>query len=151
LFRGSRRAHDRGIIHRDLSPDNIILPEGDVDRAKLIDFGIAKSANPGDATVVGSSFAGKVLLRLARAGRSVRRPGRCALGYLQPRARPRGGRDRLRQALEMGASPPPSSRPASGFPISPRCPPGLRPVLEPMLQAAAGRPARLDAANCWWL
>src|SRR5205823_1442271 len=50
---------DRGIIHRDLSPDNIILPEGDVDRAKLIDFGIAKSANPGDATVIGSAFPGK--------------------------------------------------------------------------------------------
>jgi eukaryotic-like serine/threonine-protein kinase len=59
LAQGLAAAHDRGIIHRDLSPDNIILPEGDVDRAKLIGFGIAKSANPGEATVIGSAFAGK--------------------------------------------------------------------------------------------
>ncbi|MGZ3456659.1 MAG: protein kinase domain-containing protein, partial [Polyangiales bacterium] len=35
-------AHARGIVHRDLKPANVFLVEGEVDRAKLIDFGIAK-------------------------------------------------------------------------------------------------------------
>lgn len=35
-------AHEKGVIHRDLSPDNIILPDGDIAKAKIIDFGIAK-------------------------------------------------------------------------------------------------------------
>ncbi len=52
-------AHDKGIFHRDISPDNIILVDGKVEQAKIIDFGIAKSSDPGDRTVVGGDFAGK--------------------------------------------------------------------------------------------
>jgi serine/threonine protein kinase len=56
---GFNAAHERGIIHRDVSPDNIIVPQGDVARAKIIDFGIARSTQIGDATIIGSGFAGK--------------------------------------------------------------------------------------------
>src|SRR6185436_14665467 len=56
---GLQAAHERGIIHRDVSPDNIILPGGDVSRAKIIDFGIARSTQLSDGTVIGSGFAGK--------------------------------------------------------------------------------------------
>jgi len=56
---GLQAAHDKGIVHRDLSPDNIILCDGDVARAKIIDFGIARDLQPGTRTLIGSDFAGK--------------------------------------------------------------------------------------------
>ena len=56
---GLQAAHERGIIHRDVSPDNIIVPGGDVARAKIIDFGIARSTQLSQGTVIGSGFAGK--------------------------------------------------------------------------------------------
>jgi predicted Ser/Thr protein kinase len=56
---GLAAAHEKGIYHRDISPDNIILVEGKTELAKIIDFGIAKSTDAGDRTVVGQDFAGK--------------------------------------------------------------------------------------------
>jgi hypothetical protein len=35
-------AHGRGIIHRDLKPSNLFLVAGDLDRVKILDFGIAR-------------------------------------------------------------------------------------------------------------
>jgi serine/threonine protein kinase len=56
---GLNAAHERGIIHRDVSPDNIIVPQSDVARAKIIDFGIARSTQIADATIIGTGFAGQ--------------------------------------------------------------------------------------------
>ena len=56
---GLKVAHDRSIVHRDLSPDNVILRDGDPAKAVVIDFGIAKDTNPGAETIVGNEFAGK--------------------------------------------------------------------------------------------
>ncbi len=35
--------HARGLVHRDLKPSNVFIPDGDLGRAMLIDFGIART------------------------------------------------------------------------------------------------------------
>lgn len=65
LASGLAAAHELGKIHRDLSPDNILLPDGRLDHAKIIDFGIAKNLDVTNLesaakTIVGSGFAGKL-------------------------------------------------------------------------------------------
>uniref|UniRef100_UPI0018728636 serine/threonine-protein kinase n=1 Tax=Pelagibius marinus TaxID=2762760 RepID=UPI0018728636 len=59
LARGLAAAHDKGVIHRDMSPDNIILGNGDLAQAKIIDFGIAKLADSSATTIIGDDFAGR--------------------------------------------------------------------------------------------
>ena len=87
----SRSRTTRASIHRDISPDNVILPGGDVDKAKIIDFGISKMADPEAEDHRRRRFRGQVLLRLARTARHVRRQGRRPFRHLQPRAGAGGG------------------------------------------------------------
>jgi serine/threonine protein kinase len=48
VCKGLRRAHEVGLIHRDLKPPNIFLTrEGEEEIVKILDFGIAKSTAPG--------------------------------------------------------------------------------------------------------
>ena len=60
LAEGLRAAHALGAIHRDMSPDNVLLEHGRLDRARIIDFGIAKDLDPGQKTIIGDGFAGKL-------------------------------------------------------------------------------------------
>ena len=53
-------AHAHGVVHRDISPDNLIMPDGDVRSAKVIDFGIARARRAGEETILGGGFAGKL-------------------------------------------------------------------------------------------
>jgi len=46
ILAGLDAVHGAAIMHRDLKPSNVILEEGDIERPKLIDFGIAKPLDP---------------------------------------------------------------------------------------------------------
>ena len=54
VARGLARAHEHGIVHRDVKPGNImVMPDGE---AKLLDFGIAKLGGGGDLTQTGTTL-----------------------------------------------------------------------------------------------
>lgn len=59
VLTGLHAVHEAGAVHRDLSPDNIMLPGGDLGQAKIIDFGIVKELDPDKGTIIGDTFAGK--------------------------------------------------------------------------------------------
>lgn len=47
-------AHGRGILHRDIKPGNLFLVNGQLDRIKVLDFGLAHVVNPKARTCAGA-------------------------------------------------------------------------------------------------
>ena len=60
VCRALTRAHERGIVHRDIKPDNIFLCDGDDGEpfVKVLDFGIAKHAEQAESggTITGQAI-----------------------------------------------------------------------------------------------
>jgi len=132
LADGLAAAHEKGVIHRDISPDNIILPGRDLSQAKIIDFGISKMADPEAKTIVGDDFAGKYSYvspeQLGMFGGEV--DGRSdiySLGLVLAAAA-------IGEPLDMGMSPISVIEARRGVPDLGRVPADLRRDLEAMLQ-----------------
>lgn len=60
LADGLASIHALGIVHRDVAPDNIMVPDDDILGAKFIDFGLASNTIGTEKSVLGSDFAGKL-------------------------------------------------------------------------------------------
>ncbi|MGK3966474.1 protein kinase [Sorangium sp. So ce118] len=83
--------HERGIVHRDVTPGNIFLPGGAVESAKIVDFGIARSG--AGAGLAGAGLAGADLAVRPRGAGVLRRGERAGArsgvtlgtpGYMAP-------------------------------------------------------------------
>lgn len=59
LAAGLAAIHAAGFVHRDVSPDNILLPDDNPAAAKIIDFGVAAELRGGVTPRDGLDFAGK--------------------------------------------------------------------------------------------
>ncbi|HEY3912446.1 MAG TPA: protein kinase [Stellaceae bacterium] len=138
LASGLAAAHEIDIVHRDVSPENVLLPEGRVDRAKLIDFGIAKAMGPkaissANATVLGGEFAGKYSYVSPEqiglfGGRVDLRSDIYSLGLVLAAAAIGFGRK-----LDMGSSAATMIAARQRVPDLSEVPAPLRPVIAPML------------------
>jgi serine/threonine protein kinase len=131
---GLAAAHELGIVHRDISPDNIIVPRGDITAAKLIDFGIAKSSERSDPTLIGTDFAGKFSFVSPEqaglfGGIVDARSDIYSLGLVLSAAALGFG-----QRLNMGNSPATVVLARQTVPDLTRLPTSLRPLIEHMLQ-----------------
>ncbi|MDC3959583.1 protein kinase [Polyangium jinanense] len=47
-------AHARGVVHRDIKPSNLFLERGEIDRVKVLDFGVARDRGRGRLTLTGT-------------------------------------------------------------------------------------------------
>jgi hypothetical protein len=146
LGHGLAAVHARGIIHRNISPSDIILPDGDVNRAKLIDFGIAQSMDPGDATLIGVDALAKHAYaspeQLGLFGGSIdSRSDIYSLGLVLAAASIGFGK-----TLDMGNNPGTMIAARQRLPDLSAVPARLRPIIAPMLEARPeARPPSLQA------
>ncbi|WP_295391114.1 protein kinase [uncultured Thiodictyon sp.] len=143
LAAGLAEAHRRGAIHRDISPDNVILTGDQVATAKLIDFGLSKLTDPTQESIIGDSFAGKFRFASPEqfgmfGGQIDGRSDIYSLGLILAAAA-------LGRPLDMGNSFDAAYRSRQSVPDLTRIPKPLQPWLTAMLEPdPARRPLSLD-------
>jgi predicted Ser/Thr protein kinase len=148
LAAGLNAAHQHGIVHRDLSPDNVLIPAGDLAKAKIIDFGIARSTRAGDGTIIGSGFAGKYNYvspeQLGLSGGDVTAKSDIySLGLVLAQCL-------LGRAIDMGGTQFEVLEKRRVLPDLRTIDPRFRPLLEKMLQPnPADRPESMAAVAAW--
>ena len=77
---GLYHAHNKGVVHRDLRPSDVILIDGSSDLIKIIDFGIAKA-------VEGTRASDSLVIRVDRIGQlQYSSPEQCQGGEVDHRA-----------------------------------------------------------------
>ncbi len=141
-------AHRLGVVHRDISSDNVILPDNDVRSAKIIDFGIARSHRPGEGTIIGDGFAGKYNYvspeQLGLAGGDVTlKSDIYSFGLVLVEAL-RG------RPIDMSGSPAEVIEKRRAMPNLSDIDPSIRPLIEAMLQPLpANRPQSMAAVAAW--
>ena len=148
LADGLAAVHALGIIHRDVCPDNIVLPGGEIGRAKLGEFGFATTGDARDPTLLGVNlqarfaFASPEQLGLY-GGRIDLRSDLYSLGLVLAAAALGFGR-----RLDMSASLPAAIAARQRPPDLAALPPALRPVIAPLLMPRPeDRPASLRAGG----
>ncbi|MEM7210972.1 MAG: protein kinase [Pseudomonadota bacterium] len=144
---GLHAAHKKGVVHRDISSDNIILVNDTVEDAKIIDFGIAKSSSS-EGTLIGSGFAGKLNYvspeQLGLAGGEVTAKSDIySLGLVFAEAA-------IGKPLPMGGSHVDVTEKRKVVPDLSEVPLHVRPLIEWMLQPdPVDRPSDLEAVASW--
>lgn len=140
---GLEIAHDKGVLHRDLSPDNIIFEGGDMMRPKIIDFGIARIGGADEGTLLGGQVAGKLSFiapeQLGRFDGVVdARTDVYSLGLVMAAAL-------LGRKLDMGRSIETALAARQGVPDLSGVPDAMRPIIASMLEPdPAGRPQSMS-------
>ena len=129
---GLAAAHDQHVYHRDVSPDNVILPNGRLRSAKIIDFGIAKGVDRTESTILRDGFGGKLSFASPEQLRVVdaeldERSDIYSLGLVMVAAA-------LGKPLNMGRSFAEAADKRRYLPDLTGVPDALHPILVPMLQ-----------------
>jgi eukaryotic-like serine/threonine-protein kinase len=138
-------AHRLGVVHGDIRPDNLIQPDADVGRTKIVDFGIAQKRAASERTLFVEGPAAKRNYYSSEqlSGGGDFKSDIYSFGLVLAEAV-------LGRPFDMGGSIVEMIGKRLAMPDLTEVPPGIRPLLQAMLQPdPADRPASMAAVADW--